>query len=154
MEWEKSGLCSNSHTIGCDALCRRQHYCVCVNFLKAVEDGRIGESFLDCQRAVRNGNCVAFKMREEEKSANAALYYTKRKAIIRVPVDRPLAPSKPKTKSVVKKSMDEMMIGSDVTAGIRADVRTLKADYPKPKFGEDLLTFALRFKKYESQSLS
>lgn len=149
MEWEKSGLCTNAYTLGCDALCRRQHYCVCVNFLKALEENRIGDSFLDCQRAVRSGNCVAFEMREEEKTKNIAIYFEERRHPVRQPIDRPLVTKKKNIRSVIKKTSEEVMIGSDLTAGINSSLTTPPSPYPKPRLGEDLLTFALRFKKYE-----
>ncbi|MEO9497662.1 MAG: hypothetical protein ABJG42_24525 [Vibrio splendidus] len=158
---EKSEGVNNTHIIYCDSLNRRSHYCICLNFLRAVDEKRI-TGFEDCQTALRNGTCNAVKPRNEEREAGKALYYTPRKAPIKAPVERPMAkgkrrpafaPSKPVIKPVVKpkppKEEQEVLMGSDMSEVINASINSkpIQPSLIKPHIGEDPIHFAKRYQQ-------
>ncbi|CDT53875.1 hypothetical protein VCR15J2_390109 [Vibrio coralliirubri] len=154
-----SASCKNTHIIGCGALNRRCHYSICVNFLMAVEENRIGESFPDCQTALRKGECIAFTMREEEKEVGKGLYFVERKEVIKTPIAKPYSSTskrrsfssttKPTPQKSKPKSIDEEMMGSDMSVAINAAIHreSKTPSVIKPKKGETPIQFAKRYSR-------
>ncbi|MDK9739289.1 hypothetical protein KI655_18500 [Vibrio sp. D404a] len=144
-----SSSADNTYILGCGALNRRCHYSICVHFLIAVEEKRIGESFPDCQAALRRGECQAFKMREEEKKKGESIYYVKRKERIKAPEERPVVRHKRPTPIKIAKptpNLDDEMIGADMSAVITHAVKEeSKPVLIKPRFDEDPIQFAKRY---------
>ena len=151
---------NNIHIVGCAAINRRQHYCICVNFLRAIEEERLHEDqFSNCQQALKNGDCVAKKMREEEKEAGIPIYFTPRTEKIPNAVSKPEAktsyrsPARSVTKPVVTKvDKQSELVGSDMSAVINAAVNEVKfentiSDIIKPRKGESLMAFAVRYRE-------
>ncbi|MET2951240.1 hypothetical protein ABXV18_24470 [Vibrio owensii] len=119
-----------------------------MNFLIAVEEKRIGESFPDCQTALHRGECQAFGMREEEKKKGEAIYFVERVDRIKSPVDRPVTYKRPtpfKSRKPLP-DIDDEMIGADMSAVITHAVKEeSKPTLIKPRFDEDPIQFAKRY---------
>lgn len=77
---------NNAHYHFCAIRGASQNYAVCLHILKAREEDRIKkDEFVDCQRACLRNDCDAMTMREAERAAGHALYYTPR--IVRNPMN-------------------------------------------------------------------
>lgn len=157
--YNRSAGGDNTHIVGCAAINRRQHYCICVHFLRAIEEGRLDEDqFANCQQALANGNCVAKKMREEEKEAGVPIYFTPRAEKIPTAVSKPEAkptyrsPSRSVKAVKPKAKKSNELAGSDMSAVINSAMTETKTEQStsaliKPRKGESLMAFAVRYRQ-------
>lgn len=68
----------NAFNFGCRPLGFSPGYCVCLNKIMAYErDGKLS-AYPDCEKAIRNKDCPALGMRQEERVAGKALYFLDR----------------------------------------------------------------------------
>ena len=74
-EASRSG--KNTYYHYCNSYNGRPNYGVCLFIVEAHEEKRLN-SHEDCARSIRNGDCPALKMRQEERDAGRALYYVPR----------------------------------------------------------------------------
>ena len=88
----KSAMGTNAHTVQCQCVGRQQSYAVCLNKIMAYERDKGLKSYVDCERAICDGECPALEMRQEEKDAGKALYYLDRE-MLRAAMDEHFAQS-------------------------------------------------------------
>lgn len=78
----------NSYNFGCKPLGFSPGYCVCLNKIMAYErDGNKLTTYPECEKAIRNKDCPALAMRQEERVAGKALYFIDRN-ILREEMDK------------------------------------------------------------------
>jgi len=139
----------NTYNFACRTVGFNPGYCVCLNKIAAFErDGDL-TSYVECGKAIRNKECVALKMRAEERAAGTALYFIDR-ALLREEMDRHFAETTPSFRptkaeasktapvkvSAAKKVADHLttMPTPEIdgyAAAINAAITALPADEPK-----------------------
>lgn len=74
---ERSATSENKHTFWCDYNSQRRHYYACLWLCDAYDAGRIVAEDVhgDCASAMQKGACNAYRMRQEERKENKAIYY-------------------------------------------------------------------------------
>lgn len=75
----------NTEYVKCEFRARQQNYAICLNTLKAFNEGRRKEGDVCCSE-IKKKICPALKMREEELAAGHTLYYTPRVKVEVAPV--------------------------------------------------------------------
>jgi hypothetical protein len=84
---EQSMAGYNSYSFGCKTVGFSPGYCVCLNKISAYErDGKL-TTYPECEKAIRNKDCPALAMRQEERVAGKALYFLDRN-ILREEMDK------------------------------------------------------------------
>lgn len=86
----------NAYNFACKPIGYSPGYCVCLHKIAAYErdEGKL-PSYPECEKAIRNNDCPALKMRAEERAAGKALYFLDR-ALLREEMDKHFAVSIPK----------------------------------------------------------
>jgi len=70
----------NTLYIGCESRGARQNYAICLNVIKAQNEGRRKQEDY-CYKEIKCKSCQALKMRQEEMDAGYALHYAPRKKV-------------------------------------------------------------------------
>lgn len=89
----------NAYNFACKPIGYSPGYCVCLHKIAAYErdDGKLA-SYPECEKAIRNNDCPALKMRAEEQAAGKALYFLDRN-LLREEMDKHFSASIPKFRS-------------------------------------------------------
>ena len=134
----------NSYNFGCKPMGFSPGYCVCLHKIAAYErDGEL-KAYPDCDRAIRNKDCPALGMRQEERVAGKALYFIDR-ALLREEMDKHFKDQVPAFKVTAKRTTStpapikttapaiEPSGGSDYAAAINAAIAEAATAQPEPE---------------------
>ena len=126
-EASRSG--KNSYYHHCGIYNGRPNYGVCLFIIEASEEKRL-HSHEDCAKAIRNTDCPALKMRQEERDAGKALYYVPRPELT---AEQKAAMEERKTKDYLGELPRPSMVGNaSYVRGWNSTGKDRSLDLPDP----------------------
>lgn len=81
----------NTYILRCDSYGGSRHYAVCIHIMERIEQKRPRSTETSCVKACAEGECVAMKMRREERKAQESLYFMAREdnpSFVGIPASR------------------------------------------------------------------